>query len=81
MAENKFKDLNCVSIRKPVRALAFGKPGHYKNFPAGSIGTVIDSYTNAYWVEFSGEPAKDGLIYEYYSATIAEEDLELYSEH
>lgn len=77
--ENKFKEFNCVSIKKPVRA--FGSKKEYKDFPVGSIGTIVDSYIKEYWVEFCGDPAEDGFIYKYYQATIKEEDLEFYCEY
>ena len=77
--ENKFKEFNCVSIKRPVRA--FGSVEEYKDFPIGSIGTIIDCYINAYEVEFCGDPAEDGFIYKYYQATMKEEDLEFYCEY
>lgn len=78
MAErkNKFKDNDCVYIKKPVRAL--GHDDDYKDFPAGTIGGIIDSYVNEYLVEFPGDPAEDGFIYKYYDTVMKEEDLELY---
>jgi hypothetical protein len=79
MAErkNKFQDNDCVYIKKPVRALGLGDD--YKDFPAGTIGGIIDSYPGAYRVEFSGDPAEDGFIYKYYEITMKEEDLTLHS--
>lgn len=59
--KNKFQDNDCVYIKKPVRAQ--GHPNDYKDFPAGTIGGIIDSYPGAYLVEFAGDPAEDGLIY------------------
>lgn len=55
-----------------------GHDDDYKDFPAGTIGGIIDSYDKEYLVEFSGDPAEDGFIYTYYEATMKEEDLELY---
>ena len=76
---NRFKDIDSVSIRVPVTAssLRHGK----KDYPIGSVGTIIDSYDREYLVEFPGDPAEDGMIYQWFEALMKEQDLDLYKEY
>ena len=76
---NKYKDIDCVTIKVPVVATCFRHPD--KEYPAGSMGTVIDSYDREYLVEFPGDPSPDGFIYRYYEALMKEDDLELFKSY
>lgn len=76
---NKYKDIDCVSIKVPVTA---NSSSHgEKTYPAGTIGTIIDSYDREYLVEFPGDPAEDGMIYQWFEALVKEQDLDIYKEY
>lgn len=68
-------ETDVVRIRKPVTA----KMSRHEDklYPAGSEGAIIVIGSGDADVEFPGAPSPDGMIYEWYEASLPLEDLEL----